>query len=542
MAFSRDGATLYVAAFGSAKVGVLDTAELEAGELDAARSSRGYLELSGGGPSGLALDHERRRLYVMTRFDNSVAWIDLESGTEAGKIALPDPEPAAVTSGRPFLYDAVHTSSNGEASCAGCHVFGDVDALAWDLGDPGGEVTRSPIPILREDEAHGLEPPINGTGDPRDFHPMKGPMTTQTLRGLARSGALHWRGDRATGPAGTHPGNAEVAFRNFVVAFPGLLGHRARLRDAQMKKFARFVLRLVPPPNPVRALDNSLTPRQAAGRELFESRLLSGGVGDRRCRNCHTVEPLRGRFGTGGHQAFVGQTQIFKVPHLRGLYQKVGKFGLPQLTTLRPGDASHQGDQVRGFGFLHDGSIDTLFRFLKSRIFTEDEDESEVFRNEVGFKDDGERRDLERFLLAFDTDLAPIVGQQVTLTAANAAAVGPRLDLMIERAEAPFVSEALGGVVTECELIVKGVVGGEPRGGLYDPVERRFVTDRAAEGRFTAAAVRGLARQPGQELTFTCVPPGSGRRTALDRDEDGFYDRDELDAGSDPSDAASLPQ
>jgi hypothetical protein len=34
---------------------------------------------------------------------------------------------------------------------------------------------------------------------------------------------------------------------------------------------------------------------------------------------------------------------------------------------------------------------------------------------------------VEQYLLAFDTDLAPIVGQQVTLTAANAAAVGPRI-------------------------------------------------------------------------------------------------------------------
>jgi hypothetical protein len=29
------------------------------------------------------------------------------------------------------------------------------------------------------------------------------------------------------------------------------------------------------------------------------------------------------------------------------------------------------------------------------------------------------------------------------------------------------------------------------------------------------------AQTPGQELTFTAVPPGSGERIALDRDEDG---------------------
>ncbi|WP_437765631.1 hypothetical protein WME77_00730 [Sorangium sp. So ce764] len=45
-------------------------------------------------------------------------------------------------------------------------------------------------------------------------------------------------------------------------------------------------------------------------------------------------------------------------------------------------------------------------------------------------------RDLEAFVLAFDSDLAPIVGQQATLTRNNAAAVGPRVDLLMSRAGA----------------------------------------------------------------------------------------------------------
>jgi hypothetical protein len=53
--------------------------------------------------------------------------------------------------------------------------------------------------------------------------------------------------------------------------------------------------------------------------------------------------------------------------------------------------------------------------------------------------------------------------------------------------------------------------------------------------------VRALANTPGQELTFTCVPPGSGERIGVDRDEDGFYDRDELDAGTDPANPDSFP-
>src|SRR4029453_12482319 len=37
------------------------------------------------------------------------------------------------------------------------------------------------------------------------------------------------------------------------------------------------------------------------------------------------------------------------------------------------------------------------------------------------------------------------------------------------------------------------------------------------------------------------VPPGTGPRAGVDRDEDDFFDRTELDAGSDPADPGSIP-
>ncbi|MBC7974709.1 MAG: hypothetical protein H7138_06950 [Myxococcales bacterium] len=42
-------------------------------------------------------------------------------------------------------------------------------------------------------------------------------------------------------------------------------------------------------------------------------------------------------------------------------------------------------------------------------------------------------------------------------------------------------------------------------------------------------------------VTFTCVPPGSGLRIALDRDGDGALDGDERAALSDPASATSTP-
>ncbi len=44
-------------------------------------------------------------------------------------------------------------------------------------------------------------------------------------------------------------------------------------------------------------------------------------------------------------------------------------------------------------------------------------------------------------MLAFESDIAPIVGQQITLTKTNASAVGPRIDLLQARAAAPFILE-----------------------------------------------------------------------------------------------------
>jgi hypothetical protein len=54
-------------------------------------------------------------------------------------------------------------------------------------------------------------------------------------------------------------------------------------------------------------------------------------------------------------------------------------------------------------------------------------------------------------------------------------------------------------------------------------------------------ALRALANGAGQELTYTCVPPGCGERVGVDRDADGFFDRDELDACSNPQDPMAIP-
>ena len=529
MAVTADGRTLYVAAFSSSRIGVFDTAELEADSFNPRTASSRYIEVGGGGPSGVVLDEARGRLYVTTRFDNGVKVIDLASRATLQSVAMKNPEPAAVREGRPFLYDARRFSANGEASCASCHTFGDMDDLAWDLGNPDDRVTNnpitknlsSPLEIALGKLLFGVTSPVNGSDNANEFHPMKGPMTTQTLRGMRNSGAMHWRGDRATGLFGNSGTDSNLSFKNFAVAFEGLLGGREPLSEAEMQKFADFQIPVMLPPNPIRRLDNSLTASQQRGRNFYVGSRPSDGldVGPLgglvpgqtafNCEGCHRLDPASGFFGTGGRSSFEGITQIVKIPHLRNMYQKVGMFGSPKVNFFGAPDTGFLGDQVRGFGFVHDGAVDTLFRFFTAKVFDP--------QLTVGFpivNPDGTRRDVVDFMMAFDSDLAPIVGQQVTLTSTNAAAVSGRINLLLQRAQAPFVSKELGGATTECALVARVVEAGVSRGLVYNPASQAFV---AADGsQRSDAAVRALASVPGQEVTYTCTPPGSGQRIAFD--------------------------
>lgn len=208
-------------------------------------------------------------------------------------------------------------------------------------------------------------------------------------------------------------------------------------------------------------------------------------------------------------------------------------FGMPAVPFFLSGDNAHKSDQIRGFGYLHDGSTDTLFRFFRASVFA-------LFPPLAGFDNDGQRLDMEQFMLAFPSDLAPVVGQQVTDDGSLSADVTARVTLLRGRAGAAFVSKVLGGATTECDLVVKGVVSGEERGYLWNPGAGSYDSDRAAEAGISQAALDAIADVPGQDLTYTCVPPGSGVRAALDRDLDGAFDADERDAGTDPANAGSI--
>ena len=534
MAITSNGSTLYVAAFGSQEIGIVDTAALALPPSDPnsfTPNAANHIPLSAGGPGGVVLDEARNRLYVYTRFDDGISIVDPAAKAEVGQkhITVHSPEVGAITTGRRFLYDTHLTSSNGEASCAVCHVFGDFDSLAWDLGQPDGAVLFNNNPFVKI--GSGTSGPaivagalVGGTGSNIDFHPLKGPMTTQTLRGMEHDGPMHWRGDRSGGGFSDRGLNFDgdpnaldenQGFLKFNVAFVGLLGRADTLSNDDMKAFANFILKVQLPPNPIRNFDQTLTASQGAGAFFYSD---PNSISDtiKTCNGCHTLDQAKGFFGTGGLSTFEGLTQHFKVPHLRNAYQKVGMFGM--LANSESNTPAHGGptiEQVRGFGYLNDGSIDTVESFLGGKVFTFPSNASDATTG-FGIQGSVTRTNLANFIMAFPSDLAPIVGQQVTLTAANSgdSAVTGRIALLIARALTPY-ADVDPPPHNECDLVVKQTVGGVTR-GWWLSATNTFTPDKSTDPVRTDASLRALAT-PGQELTYTCVPPLSGPRMGIDR-------------------------
>jgi YVTN family beta-propeller protein len=463
--WSTDGQRIFVASLATDKLGVLDASGAILARVPTLP-----------GPTAVIADPSRPRLYVLGRFHDQVQTL---STTNFASLAVTgigfDPTPDDVVNGRKFFYGGF-TSGHGDQACASCHLFGDMDNFSWELGNPQG--TMAPAPPNQTD------PLLQG------FHPMKGPMVTQSLRGLPNTGLFHWRGDRADLAA-------------FNPAFVSLMGRATQLPDSEMAAFTAFVMPLVYPPNPNQRLDRSMPNAGAArGQQFFLNTAVDGSL---RCVDCHALPT-----GTNGqvidHTA-LQEAQDMKVPQLRNLYKKSGF-------------KDSVGVCKRGFGYTHDGSVDNLFDFLKFPGFNFGANPTIA---------DGNRRDMEAFLLAFDTGMPPAVGRQVTFDGTNNgdATLLATVDTLTSQAD-------LGN----CELIAKGRIGTMPRGFVYQ--SGQWKSDVAAEAARSTSALIALA-SAGHELTLTGVPPGSGQRIGIDRDRDDFLDGDELAAGTDPGDPASHP-
>ena len=191
-------------------------------------------------------------------------------------------------------------------------------------------------------------------------------------------------------------------------------------------------------------------------------------------------------------------------------------FGLPDRNGFLPSHTKeHQGDQIRGFGFLHDGATDQLVNFLRGGVFDNGETDCPEGANEkhgcqfnfgnVGIPDEEIRHGLVSYLMEFDNDLAPIVGQQITLNSESSDVVEQRIALFMQRATTPFTSKLLGGDVQECDLIATGVISDKKRGYFYEINENRFRSDLSNDSLLSQASIITLAKQTDNSLTFTCT-------------------------------------
>ncbi|HET6374281.1 MAG TPA: hypothetical protein VFG76_13310 [Candidatus Polarisedimenticolia bacterium] len=479
----------------------------------------------GEGPTGVAFKESADTLYVVNRFSNTIALVDASSMTKVDEVPLHDPSSSTVKNGRRILYDGIDSSGHGDAACSSCHISGDRDELAWDLGNPTGDLAPYNTP--------GDNVRVFPIDDPAflahaGFDPQKGPMTTQTLRGMLEP--LHWRGDRPT-------------MNEFNPAFVGLLGKEdigpingkpAGLDAGTMALFRQFALGISFPPNPYRNTNDTLPNttvtipgNQFAGNPTTGANIFftAGTDAGQPCVSCHQLP-----FGAAGGKLggiepgdppgamaalFNGDLDEsphsdLKIPHLRNMYEKFGpRFG----NLFGPGDPP--ADQKTGFGFTHDGSIPDLGTFLSFGVFA-------LNAQQV--------RDLTVFLLHFPTDIRPTVGRNVTLPA------GPPGDPNSppERLLATLI--ALGNAADpnrHCELTAATrstgpsgrertyfLNGGIP-GGLW-------TTDVAAEPQVSTLTLRTAAGGP---ITFMCATLGSGPRLGADRDEDGRRNGDDCSDG-----------
>jgi hypothetical protein len=162
------------------------------------------------------------------------------------------------------------------------------------------------------------------------------------------------------------------------------------------------------------------------------------------------------------------------------------------------------------------------------------------------FRDDQETADMIAFLLAFtgsdlaegsvnDSERPPGLPSQDTHAAAGRQWTTDQFDHPKIRRMRELALASNGRL----ELIVKGAIDGTPRGWFFDENESEFLSDRLEH----LADTEEIHRQagPGNPLTFTLVPAGTGMRLGIDRDADGYPDGVENSEGFLPDNALSHP-
>jgi len=202
-----------------------------------------------------------------------------------------------------------------------------------------------------------------------------------------------------------------------------------------------------------------------------------------------------------------------KMPQLRNLYE-------------RTGFEANSSNSRAGFGFFHDGAVDSLARVAGLGEFTVDD--TQQMADLVAFLMSFSGSDLPTDNPAFNATLTDskdshaAVGQQVTTASTSSSA---RLDQLVSLAQQGKI-----------DLVAHQSDGKTSRSWLYNRTNMMFEPDDSGASQ---TLTQLLAGAPGSEITFTSVPNGTGERIALDRDGDGIKNGAEIRQGSDPADDQS---
>ena len=437
----------------------------------------------GEGPTGVVLSETRNRAFVLNKFDASISIINMGNDQEVDRIPFFDPTPTIIKKGRKHLYDTHANSGTGHVACASCHVDGKQDRLAWDLGDPSGQI--EPFSPNAQLGINGVfEPDFNG------FHPMKGPKTTQTLQDIIdQNQLLHWRGDRENLAA-------------FAGAFVHLQGDDVEPSAAALQEFEDFLSTIYFPPNPLRNLNNSFSTsvpvpgpnntirfnRDATdGRDFFQTALAGGG---NNCINCHEANTGRSKTRlTFGDARTAGG--------FRGNLDKVGLF-------YNSVDGS-----TAGFGFFNDGSMDSNFPFH--------------FPSASG--------DFIAFVMSFEGSELGFNANQVTQPSQDShAAVGQHTTVngAFSSGQQAFLNQ-LKNIVDQSSrvgLIVTGIFQGEHRGFFYQGGDS-YQSDRNAQT-VTHTQLVNAATSGAGALSWMVVHDEIKIRAGVDKNSNGIFDGDEV--------------
>ncbi|MCA9310044.1 MAG: hypothetical protein KDA21_02500, partial [Phycisphaerales bacterium] len=511
----------------------------------------------GEGPTGLALNEGLGVLYCLNRFEGTISLVNVTTAAERGVVSFFDPTPAVIRLGRKHLFDTHKNSGLGHVACGSCHVNTRMDKLAWDLGNPAEEME---IGAILDQNLGAGQPGFDPFTVPpglqfQDWHPMKGPMTTQTLQDIIGHEPHHWRGDR-------------FGIEEFEGAFVSLQGKDVPPTPAEMQQFENYLDTITFPPNPYRNFDNSLPTALdldghyatgrftlAKGDPLPAGNAINGlhlytdvntdGV---KCQQCHALPHGSGTnfvwdgsqynpFPTGPmgekHRHLItadGQSnRTMKIAQLRNMQDKTGmSFAITENNA--------------GFGYLHDGTIPAIENFIDIFALADDQELADLVALMLTFagsdlgEDNSLRTDVEKPPGGSSQDTHAAVGWQTTVVDGTALPVvqDALIDSMLAEADDLDVG-----------VIVKGRVQGVARGFVYLPVSPgfpfagAFQSDRAGEI-WTIDEVKGKAA-PGNELTWTVTPRSAAHRMGVDRDQDTFLDLDEIENCSDPADPLSTP-